>query len=546
MKLFSSISKRVFMVTLLFSVLVSIFPAVISIRLLADIGQAISQIGRSDKVMAMGPAYYAGLVMIVMLLTIVSRFLMSRFKEDVLMALREKAVQKVLGSTLQNIEKIGVAKLYNLLTEDVGLISSLFATLPHLIFNFLLIVIGFIYIGHLSIDMLVLLSSLTLAAALISSLIQRSVQRETFNERGMKDKLYQLYESIIYGKKELSLSYTRTNYLHNSQLSVLIKQLKAKVISLDLKWSGLITFGDSMVLMIILSMLLMAGHVEVEVLSVTVLIIFYLRGAVATIMSSLPTLLYAKVAFNRLSALSQFADEPFSARPSSLNEVNELSYKELYFSYEDEQHRPTFQLGPLNIVFQKGEVTMLNGGNGSGKSTLCKLIAGLYPYHSGAVYIDGTEVTEQDQLRSLYSCQLFDFYLFKDLPVEERKLSQAQLEFVHDFLAELQLEHVVSIHGNEWNSTNLSSGQKRRLALIATLFESKPVVLFDEWAADQDPHFRGFFYRTLLPRLAQQNKIVIVVSHDEHYFSFADKIYTLREGKLVAGALQDKPVLEHV
>ncbi|WP_445362239.1 cyclic peptide export ABC transporter [Microbulbifer sp. ANSA003] len=534
MKLLDYIPRHTFVVTLLFVVFISLFPAIISVKLLAEIGGAISRVGTSEPVMPMGAAYYIGLVLMMIILAVISRFFMSRFKEEMLLKIREQTASKVFGSTLQNIEKIGAAQLYNLLTEDVGHVSSLLATLPYLIFNSLLIIIGFFYIAHMSWGMFFMVLFLTCAAAAIAGIMQSGIQKKTFEERGLKDNLYQLYESIIYGKKELSLSHSRTRYISKSKLAPLLQQMQEKVIDQDLRWSGVITFTDSMILLIILSLLFLVEQVTAEVLSITVLIIFYLKGPVSTIMSSMPTILHARVSLARLSVLSQFSDRPFSARPNSLYVVDELNYQNIHFSYLDEAQRPAFQLGPLNIVFRKGEVTMLNGGNGSGKSTLCKIISGLYPHHDGAIYVNGEISSEPEKLRSLFSCQMFDYYLFDDLPGGQEALSDEQLAFVYAYLKELKLEHIVDLKGNTWSTTNLSSGQKRRLALVATLFESKPIILFDEWAADQDPYFRHFFYNVLLPRLASQNKIVIVVSHDEHYFSHADKIYTLREGQLVA------------
>jgi len=56
--------------------------------------------------------------------------------------------------------------------------------------------------------------------------------------------------------------------------------------------------------------------------------------------------------------------------------------------------------------------------------------------------------------------------------------------------------------------------------------------LFDEWAADQDPSYRNFFYRRLLPEMKRLNKIVIAITHDDHYFDVADRVLKMHQGKL--------------
>jgi len=78
-------------------------------------------------------------------------------------------------------------------------------------------------------------------------------------------------------------------------------------------------------------------------------------------------------------------------------------------------------------------------------------------------------------------------------------------------------------HSRKFSTIRLSTGQRKRLALIIALMEDKPIYVFDEWAADQDPHFRKYFYESLLPSLKDQGKLIIAVSHDDRYFHIADQ-----------------------
>jgi putative ATP-binding cassette transporter len=76
----------------------------------------------------------------------------------------------------------------------------------------------------------------------------------------------------------------------------------------------------------------------------------------------------------------------------------------------------------------------------------------------------------------------------------------------------------------------LSTGQRKRLALALALAEDRPVLLLDEWAADQDPATREEFYRTMLARIRAEGKAVIAVSHDERFFDCADARYHMEDG----------------
>jgi len=72
------------------------------------------------------------------------------------------------------------------------------------------------------------------------------------------------------------------------------------------------------------------------------------------------------------------------------------------------------------------------------------------------------------------------------------------------------------------------------LALLTAYLEDRPFYLFDEWAADQDPHFRRIFYEELLPDLKARGKIVICVTHDDRWFHLADRVYQMNEGRIEA------------
>jgi putative ATP-binding cassette transporter len=79
----------------------------------------------------------------------------------------------------------------------------------------------------------------------------------------------------------------------------------------------------------------------------------------------------------------------------------------------------------------------------------------------------------------------------------------------------------------------LSQGQRKRLALLTAYLEDRPIYLFDEWAADQDPQFKEIFYHHLLPELRARNKTVLVITHDDRYYDVADRLIKLDYGKLV-------------
>ena len=66
------------------------------------------------------------------------------------------------------------------------------------------------------------------------------------------------------------------------------------------------------------------------------------------------------------------------------------------------------------------------------------------------------------------------------------------------------------------------------------------MLLLDEWAADQDPQFRLFFYDHILPELRARGKTLILITHDDRYFERADQVLKIENGQIVA-ALDHQP-----
>jgi ABC-type siderophore export system fused ATPase/permease subunit len=92
-----------------------------------------------------------------------------------------------------------------------------------------------------------------------------------------------------------------------------------------------------------------------------------------------------------------------------------------------------------------------------------------------------------------------------------------------EFIRLMHMGHILRIENGKFD-LNLSKGQMKRLALINGLLENKPVLVLDEWAAEQDPDFRRYFYREILPTLLQAGKTVIAVTHDDQYADCAQRL----------------------
>jgi ABC-type siderophore export system fused ATPase/permease subunit len=202
--------------------------------------------------------------------------------------------------------------------------------------------------------------------------------------------------------------------------------------------------------------------------------------------------------------------------------------EDICFKYKKGDQQDGFEIGPVNLEVKHGETLFIIGGNGSGKTTLAMLLTGLYEPHQGSILINEKKVTGS-QLSEYFSAVFNPLFLFDKLYNID---VQGKSEQLKKYLKLLNLDEKVEVSGNQYSTINLSGGQRKRLALLQCYLEDSPIYLFDEWAADQDPEYRNFFYRTLLPEMKKAGKIVIAITHDDHYFDVADKVVKMHMGRL--------------
>jgi putative ATP-binding cassette transporter len=254
------------------------------------------------------------------------------------------------------------------------------------------------------------------------------------------------------------------------------------------------------------------------------------------IISSLPIFGRANIALKKIEDLGLSLASRTSERspeipsdPATCVESIELAgVTHTYYREGDDQH---FVLGPIDLKLFTNEVVFLVGPNGCGKTTLAKLLVGLYFPEEGEIRLNGKPVTDESrrEYRENFSVVFSDFFVFEQLlGLESPRLD----EQARDYLARLQLNHKVQVVEGGLSTTELSQGQRKRLALLTAYLEDRPIYLFDEWAADQDPLFKEIFYHQLLPELKARGKTVIVITHDDRYYSVADRLVKLEYGRI--------------
>jgi len=481
---------------------------------------------------------FLGLVTVALTTTLISQFLLAQLAQDAIYKLRLRISGWILASPLRHLEELGSSRLLATLTEDIQAISSGVFSIPTLCVNAAIVIASLAYLGWLS--MWVLLGTLVfmgLSISLVQVLIDRAVRSFTA-AREENDALMQHFQAITNGIKELKLHFQRREDFVQEDLQTTAATLREYRIGSQraIALSG----GVGELSFFVLLGLLVYGlpqiqTVSAELLSGYVLTISYLMRPIGNTLAILPSLTQAGVALRKIDTLGlslASRAETLARIGTTDRQFKQIEIRQATHSYQLAGQENTFTLGPVDLTLYPGELVFIVGGNGSGKSTLAKLITGLYVPDAGEILLDGILVDDRNRelYRQLFSTVFADFYLFDRLLGLGLQDLDAQAK---TYLEQLQLTHKVTIENGKLSTTALSQGQRKRLALLTAYLEDRPIYLFDEWAADQDPFFREIFYQQLLPELKQRGKAVLVISHDDRYFHLADRLLKLDYGQIV-------------
>ncbi|ELZ8932172.1 multidrug ABC transporter permease/ATP-binding protein [Cronobacter dublinensis] len=508
--------------------LLSLASAALGIGLIAFINQRL--IATADITVSVLPEFL-GLLVLLMAITLGSQLALTTLGHHFVFRLRGEFIKRIMDTPVGQIDKLGSATLLAGLSSDVRNITVAFVRLPELVQGVILTLGSAAYLGWLSGKML-LVTALWIAVTLWTGylLVQR-VYKHLATLREVEDSLYDDFQTVLEGRKELALNRERAEYIFDKIYQPDAERYRQHIIRADTFHLSAVNWSNIMMLGVIGLVFWMAnglGWADTTVAATYSLALLFLRTPLLSAMGALPTLLSAQVAFNKLKQFQLAPYTPAFSRPARQPGWQTLELRDVTFTYHD----GSFSVGPINLIIQRGELLFLIGGNGSGKSTLAMLLTGLYTPASGEILIDGKPLgaDEMDAYRQHFSAVFTDVWLFDKLlgPGGE----EADPALVETWLHRLKMDHKLTLENGKILNLKLSKGQKKRVALLLALAEGRDIILLDEWAADQDPHFRREFYQVLLPLMKEMGKTVFAISHDDHYFIHADRLLEMRQGVL--------------
>jgi len=474
---------------------------------------------------------------------ICQRFLLKslvRQSESVFRQIRIDLFKSMLLADFAAREDLGRSKPLSAFTHDAVVISQFWPMLVNLMVSVITIASSLAYLGFLSLAGLAITLATISVALLAHQLITSRAKKSMEHARDYQDEFLSSLDDLLNGAKELKINRRYRRDLYANELIKIVdayyaQNSRAKMLYHD---AGLLGHGMFFTLAGLVAFILPSINViPIDTQTAFLVVLLYLMGPLTRITANLPFIGNAQVSIRRVRELQKYLGK---AQEQSCDLADKestrvfadnwqtLTLNNAFYTYSTRHDGVTFELGPLSLDINRGELLFIVGGNGSGKSTLGKLLTGLYLPTSGKISVDQTEVhsANVDDYRQLFSVVYSDFHLFNRI----ENLNEAEQLHATRLLKDLELpESLIDTKGND-SFSKLSKGQQRRLAMAIASLDDRPIYFFDEWAADQDPVFRQHYYARILPELRARGKTVIAVTHDDRFFSIADRVVKLDKG----------------
>jgi len=467
--------------------------------------------------------------------------------EKIIAHLRVSLAAKIRGSDLQSLESIGRSRIYGSLHADTITISQAAAPMILACQGGILVLFSMMYIYYLSPRAFVLTVVLIAIGISIHFQNRKELVAEMDRSAQKENEFFEGLTHLLDGFKEVKLSHIRGAGLFEHMKGIAADAASLKMRS-GKRYADYYIFTQVLFYLLIGALVFIlpgfnepgadAGNVGSAQLTRITAAILFIIGPLTLAVSVLPVIRAAdhsvgnimklQAALERTAAAARAHEGHGSAMPDSFETIE---VRDVEYAYTDREGKLLFHLGPVSFTVNRGEVLFLIGGNGSGKSTLLKVLTALYSPAAGSITVDGVDINTLGyrSYRELFSAIFSDYHLFDRL----YGMPDVDNERVLSLLKMMKLDRKTSWQNGRFVNQELSTGQKKRLALIVALIEDKPIYVFDEWAADQDPDFRKYFYETLIPDLRSRGKTVICATHDDRYFHVGTRVLKMDIGQLV-------------
>ena len=455
-------------------------------------------------------------------------------------ALRNRMARRLLRANVDFLSSSPHGQVYAAMTNEVGELSNSVINVIEAVEAVIVLAIAVPYLFYVSWS-----AGMAAIIAVVLGMISYFVLDMPARRHNLRSsQLFAQYcdrvGDMLAGWRELRQRGTRRAALEAEVLDTIAEHMAVRR-KVERLFAGNAIVSQSAVIMllcfVVIAIPLIQGG-DTTVMFQVLTIVFLTTGPIELLFNLMPRLSRAENAYYKIQKIEETLENAQSkslktpATPQQRFDSIELKGVTATVRELEKPDAEAFHLGPIDLSFHPGETVFICGGNGSGKTTLLSLITGLRHPEQGEILLDGAPLTEDTTsvYRELFSGVFSGFHLFD----RAYGMNSDELRALETRIAQLGLSGRVQLHEDRFSSTSLSAGQSRRLALAVALAEQRPIIVLDEFAADQDPANRAFFYDVLVPELSASGRLVLAVTHDDHQFSKCDRLIKMEGGKVIS------------
>ena len=479
---------------------------------------------------------YVGALLLYFCLQYFYQALLIRSSEVIIMKYRKQLIDRIRRSSLQSYERVGNTKLFVLIAHDTNVIGQIAALSSSIIISFVVIIGSLLYLLALS------YKGFLVTVFILSISLVISFSKQNFNIRRIKygldlqNAFFSYLRHLLDGIKEVKMDSKLNKGLYDTHVEPSMEDVARDKIDTNIFQARFSLLGPFIFFMIVGIILYVFPFLKVSITenpSQFVIVLLYILSPLQVLIQLIPTFSRVKATTERLESIQEMLamEEPAEHQENGFcNKFEKISLKEIMYHYKYNEETIEFRLGPIDLDIYAGDLIFILGGNGTGKSTFIKVLTGLYMAEKGSIHLNNITIDNNNlqDYRDLFGVIFSDNHLFDYLYGLEKISDDTVMELIQ----KTGLSEKVEFRKNKFTTIDLSEGQKKRIALISLLLKNKPVYILDEWAANQDPSFKHFFYNTLIPELNSQNKTVIIITHDDRYLHMAKRIFKMENGLL--------------
>jgi putative ATP-binding cassette transporter len=511
--------------------LLSLVTAALNLILLMLINRGLAAISAGlSAPYQLSVAFFVSLVTY-FLLDLKYQAVLARLSEKFAARIRLELLDRIRKSAYERFEKIPIDRTLLVLIGDPTRIATLTTLMSSFITSAATTIGVLIYIYFLSAQGFLFCIFLVILYLTISMLAQRRNIRNLKFQNTLEEDLLKHIFDFVYGIKGVKIDHSQDNDLYDNYLVPRSARLQDEKTQNTIFQAWTNSSGSILFLLTTGCFLFLLPAFHLNILNHPaqfVVSIFFARGSVMALIPLFSGFASVVTSIDRVEKFKLELGESEIKKSDDYDMPFEsLTLRELSYSYADDRR---FTVGPIDLEIRKGDLIFVHGGNGSGKSTLVKLLCSLYPAHHGTIMLNDVTIgpAALRSYRDLFGISFTDNHLSANLYGGKTEMDDA----IGLYIEQLGLAHKISFKDNAFSGIDLSEGQKKRVSLIQLLVKDKPIYIFDEWAANQDPEFREYFYRNILADLVSRKKAVIVITHDDRYFSLATRLIKLDNGRL--------------